>query len=54
MEQQKPREKFVKNLHSFCEEVQLNDAFIDALKEHPYANYIELVLVTIITILYLF
>jgi hypothetical protein len=53
MEQQEPREKFVTNLHSFCEEVQLNDGLIDGLKQHSYAKYIDEVMVTIIRTLYL-
>jgi hypothetical protein len=45
MDQQEPRENFVKNLYSFCEEVELNDAFIEALKQHSNAKYIEEVMV---------
>jgi len=45
MDQQEPRENFVMNLHSFCEEVVLNDAFIEALKQHSNAKYIEEVMV---------
>jgi hypothetical protein len=45
MDQQEPREKFVNSLHSFCEEVELNDAFIEALKQHSNAKYIEEVMV---------
>jgi hypothetical protein len=45
MDQQEPRQNFVMNLHSFCEEVVLNDAFIEALKQHSNAKYIEEVMV---------
>ncbi len=45
MDQQEPRENFVKNLHSVCEEVVLDDAFIEALKQHSNAKYIEEVMV---------
>ncbi len=45
MDQQEPRQNFVMNLYSFCEEVVLNDAFIEALKQHSNAKYIEEVMV---------
>jgi hypothetical protein len=45
MEQQEPRKAFVKNLHKFCEDIKLNEAFLEGLKKHPNCEYVEEVMV---------
>jgi hypothetical protein len=46
MDQQEPRENFVNNLYSFCEEVELTDSFIELLKHHSNAVYLNEVMVS--------
>jgi len=41
MEQQEPRRQFMKNLTEFIKPIQLNQAFMDGLKEHSNSEYLE-------------
>ncbi len=46
MDQQEPRKNFVKSLYSFCEEVELSEYFIELLKHHSNADYLDEVMVS--------
>ncbi len=45
MEQQEARKAFISNIYKFCENVELNEKFMDELKQHPKRDFIGQVMV---------